>query len=527
MNSSVKNLALFLALASLFALGSSCVATQGEKSTPDPISIDSNAPNWVKTGDVKGYPVGSFIRARGISSPEHTETDALDLARVDALTQISEQIMTRVKSQLDSIQRQVVHNDKIDSFEDVAINTRLETSELLAGANKVEEWYDPQTGTGYVFLVMNRLALSERLCNQANDKKKEALGYLDSSRSAWENHEYTNALKSVVHARRAAAVALSNHAKAIAVGTDKKQKSRFDSLDLGGLWNDVVQDHDRQTSAVQMKVLSGNEQVANLSGNVKKEIVVKVTSRNGKPLSGFPVTVRLPEKISRSATVIPRAETTNDKGLFAFSLKELAATGSRANKVTVELDFAAIEERSDAVPPSCTVTYLMPTMQSTKIAVVIYETIEGRENPKSILGEAIKVSLNDLGFQVAFPDLSGKSIKQVAKMSSKAVEKLFGGKYDYVITGTAESTFSSKTPAGICFKTRVSLDAIELESSKTIPFKISRGQESKGFGGSNIAAAEESLEKAAKTMVGDGGKERGQLGEKFAARFESGAEWEE
>jgi|GEM_PF-3495565 len=528
MKLSVKTLALPILMAALAVFTISCVTTQDDPGARDPVvPAPSRGPQWIETGDVKGYPVGSFIRARGVSPPEHIEADALDLARVNALTQISEQIMTRVKSQLDSIQRQLVHNDEIDSFEDVAINTRVETSELLAGATKVEEWYDAETGTAYVFLVMNRLALSERLCTQATDKKKEALGYLDSSRSALEKKDFTNALKSVVHARRAAAVALSNHAKALAVGTDKKQKSRFDALDLGGLWNDVVQDHDRQTSAIQLKVMSGNEQVANLSGDVKEQIVVKVTGPGGKPLAGFPMKVRLAEKIGDGATVIPRAETTNDKGLFAFSLKELAATGSHANAVKVELDFAAIEERSDAVPPNCTVTYLMPTMETTKIAVVICETIEGKETPKSILGEAIKVSLNDLGFQVTSPDLGGKSPKQVANLSTKAVAKLFGRKYDYVIVGTAESEFSSNTALGICFKTRVSLDALELETSKTIPFAIGRGQESKGFGNNNRQAAEDSLKKAARAMVGDGDKQRGLLGEKFAARFESGGDWEE
>lgn len=528
MKSSVKKLALLVFLAMPLVLGVSCITTPNEK-TPENNTgpTVSNGPDWIRTGEVKGYPVGSFIRARGVSPPEHTETDAFDLARVNALTQISEQIMARVESQLDSIQRQIVHNDSIDSFEDVAINTRMETSELLAGATKVEEWYDPESGTAYAFLVMNRLALSERLCNQATDKRKEALGYLDSSRSAMKNQDFTNALKSIVHARRATAVALSNHAKALAVGTDKKQKGRFDALDLGGLWNDVVQDHDRQSSAIQLKVLSGNEQVANLSGNVKEQIVVKVTGPSDTPLAGFPMAVRLPEKIRDSATVIPRAETTNDKGLFAFSLKELAATGSHANAVKVELDFAAIEERSDAVPPSCTVTYLMPTMETTKIAVVIYETIQDKENPKSLMAEAIKVSLNDFGFQVTSPDLAGKSVKQVASMPMKALEKLFGSKYDYVIVGTVESTFSSNTELGICFKTHVSLDALELESSKTIPFAISKGQESKGFGNSNRQAAEDSLKKAARVMVGDGDKQRGLLGEKFAARFESGGEWEE
>ncbi len=528
MKSSVKKLALLVFLAMPVILSVSCVTTpNGTAPENNTVPTVSNGPDWIRTGDVKGYPVGNFIRARGVSQPEHTETDAFDLARVNALTQISEQIMARVESQFDSIQRQIVYNDSIDSFEDVAINTRMETSELLAGATKVEEWYDPESGTAYAFLVMNRLALSERLCNQATDKKKEALGYLESSRTALGSKDFTNALKSVVHARRAAAVALSSHAKALAVGTDKKQKGRFDALDLGGLWNNVVQDHDRQASAIQLKVLSGNEQVANLSGNVKEQIVVKVTGPSGKPLAGFPMTVRLPEKIRDSATVIPRAETTNEKGLFAFSLKEIAATGSHANAVKVELDFAAIEKRSDAVPPSCTVTYLMPTMETTRIAVVIHETVQGKENPNSIVGEAIKVSLNDLGFQVTSPDLAGKSVKQVAGMSMKALAKLFGGKYDYVIVGTAESDYSSTTALGICFKTRVSLDALELETSKTIPFAIGKGQESKGFGSSNRQAAEDSLKKAARTMVGDGDKQRGLLGEKFAARFESGGDWEE
>jgi len=519
--------------ATLFALAAAVIlALPACKSTGNGgdggnIAVSPDAPQWVKTGEVQGYPLGSFIRGRGVSPPEHTEADALALARVDGLTQISEQIQTRVQSELNSIQREVAHNEKVESFADVVIRSRVETSDLLAGANKVAEWYDANSGTGYVLMAMNRLALSERLCNQASDKKAEAAGQVDASKKAQERGDPGAGLKSLIRARRAMAVALSNHAKALAVGTTDELKKRFTGMDLGSFWNDVVQEYDTLAGTVRLEPVSGNEQVASLSGALKKPVTVRVAGRNGKPLAGFPVSVRPGEGAEDKVTVIPRADGTDGEGLFSFTLKELVATGAHSNTVTVALDYAAIEPRTDLLPLSCTITYLMPTKETTRIAVVIHETICGKENANSHTASFIKSALTDLGFQVIRPDI-GQQPKSFVDQPPKALARALADQCEYVIVGTAESSLSSEDRGFICFKTRLVLDALELDSAKTIHFEIPMEQATKGFGKSDAEAARESLKNAALVMVG-GSKpgEEGLLGKKFVARFESDAEWEE
>jgi hypothetical protein len=527
MPSIFRNAALLsLAVPAILFLAA-CQATDSGRETTDIPAISPDAPRWVETGEVQGYPLGSYIRGRGVSSPEHTEADALALARVDALTQISEQIQTRVQSELSSIQREVAHNEKVESFEDVVIRSRLETSDLLAGADKVAEWYDADSGTGYVLMAMNRLKLSERLCNQASDKKKEAAGHLDSSRTAQGRGDLGAGLKSLVRARRAMAVALSNHAKALAVGTTNELKQRFTALDLGAFFNEVVQEYDKLAGTIRLEAVSGNEQIASLSGTVRDPITVRVTGKGGKPLAGFPMKIKPGDENAEMVTAIPSADGTDAKGHYTFTLKELVSTGAHSNTVTVALDFEAIEPRTDLLPLSCTVTYLMPTKETTRIAVVIHETIGGKENANSHTASFIKSALTDLGFQVIRADI-GQQPKTFVNLPPKALERALGGQCEYVIVGTAESSFSSNERGFICFRTRLVIDALELESGKTIHFEIPMEQATKGFGRSNEAAARESLKKAALVMVGENkpGKQ-GQLGEKFVARFESGAEWEE
>jgi len=520
-NGLIVRSALFLALMLLFG----CETLFPGKGAKPADLVESDAPQWVKTGDVAGYSDKQFIRARGISSPGLTENDALALARVNAQKQISEQILTHVKSEITSIQRQVARNDEVEAFEDVVISTEQETSELLAGATKVAEWYDSRSQTGYCYLVMNRLELSERLTQNAHDKRGEALGYLASGREAAEKGNLSAYLKNLLHARKALAVALSNHAKVAGIGATAELRSRLETLELGKHWNETVSEYHELVGTIQLIPVSGNEQVASLSGTLKEPIVVRAATYDEQPIVGFPMLARTSPDNEGKVTIIPQSDQTDIDGLFAISLREIESAGSHSNTLTVAFNFDAVEKTTDLKSPRCSVTYFFPTRDSTRIAVLIFETIDGVENPKSITAGLIKQSLTDLGFQVIRPDVD-RSASEIANLSPRLLKELLGGQCDYAIVGTAESALSSQDTRFITYKTRMIVDALELESGKTIPFEVLMGQNTKGIDTRKRQAIQLSLTKAAQVLVGRNRNDVGQLDRKFIARFEWGADWE-
>lgn len=523
MNSTTKRIpgaksipaALLLTLA-LMMLLPGCAA-DGNGEGPDGARISADAPDWVRTGELPGYSQDQYIVELGISTPDHNQADAFDLAWHNGLEKISRRILARVQSEMKTVQRQVFENDTADFYEKVDIESKLETSELLAGSDRIRQWYDEETRTGYVLLANNRAKLSERLCKQAVDKKAEAIGYLESARGA--GQDTSAALKSIVRARRALDVAQWNYVKVWGIGFAPGVKNRFEALYLAGTIQEVATEHDRLAGTVRLTPVEGNKQNAGLAGVLKQPVVVKVTGPGNRPLAGFPMTVKTLENNLDKATVIPHNDSTDDRGLFSFDLKELQSTGAHSNAVEVYLDYWTLEPRNDILPPHCTVTYLIPTRETTRIAVVIDETIDGQPNRRPHTASFIKDALSELGFHVIIPN-TGKPARDVVDLTPTELAREFRNDCEYVIVGSAEAEFSSHESNIYWYYTRLMLNALELESGKTIPFELPMSQPTKGGGRSKNAALRKSLQNAANTA-------NEELGAKFVARFETGAEWDE
>ncbi len=484
--------------------------------------LSSDAPEWARTGQVPGIPLGSYLVGHGVSSPGFVEADAYDMSKIRALEEISQQIEVKVKSEFTSRMKMVMTNEDIGQLTDVESFSKLESVELLAGAEIVRKYYDEETGIGVMIVRLDRAKLSERLLGQATDCQKQVvahLGFLDESKGAG---DIASALKSLVHAHHGLVTALSKQGKALAAGTTRSQKDRFEALKLADFWNRVTRESDLLSGSVRLEALSGNKQKAGLSGHIKKPIKIKVTWK-GKPVSGFPVTVELAED---QGTVIRHGDTTDRNGDFSFELREMKASGDHSNTVVATLDFKAVEKKSDLDAPSCEVTYLMPTKKTTRVAVIFYETIDERPVREPYSGSHLKEALGNIGFQIVTPDLR-RPVREVVRMPPNALAELLGDLCDYVIVGTAECFESSKGSKSayhkeswsVYYKTRAVMDALELESGNTIRYEVPR--EDTKYGGLNTKkeqVAQDSIKLAGEMMSE-------YLSAKFAARFEGGEEW--
>ncbi len=487
-----------------------------------------DAPEWVKTGKVRGYLPDFYLMGMGYSPPEMPEADAYDQARLSAFTDISTQIETFVSNEFTSIQRSVFHNEDVDELVDLKSVSRQVSKEVLSGVEVVRRYYDPQTGTACVFAALQRESFGRRLVKQAEGARAGADGFWKAALEAKASDAPSECMKSLVQAEGAMDTVIDAHLKAIAVKAPSSMLHRIDELNDTQFRAKITSVLSTFSNGIRMRVLSGGEQRATLTGLLKEEVVVEVlleADSKTTPLKSFPIRANV--KDPGAAQVVSSGGTTDGKGHFSFTLQELKATGSAANRVTVALDYQALNRKIRIPGPSFEVTYFMPTRDTTRIGVVLFETIDHEENEIPFTGSAIKEALTDLGFQVIRVEIN-EPVEQVAALSMKALNERFSGLCDYLIVGTAEAEYSSEVAQIIFYYSRLVIDALELDTGKTIHFEVPMGQDTKGSGKNKNESSRNSLMKAARVMVGD--PKSGSLGllaEKFVGRFDEGVDWSE
>lgn len=505
-----------------------------ESRTPAEVSDDpgSNlagfgpgAPRWAITGDLPRYPSSQYIRGLGYSNPGMTELDAHSQAKLQAFKDISDQIETKISNEFTVIMREVFHNDTVDDLVDAKSISKQVTEELLPGAEVIDRYRDPATGTAANFAVMDRLKLSKRLLKNAEEARAQADGFLSGYEEEAGQNRPSAMLKNLIHAQGALDKIQNAHLKAIAVGATQEMFDRFKSLNDPALKVRITREAAALNDHIRIEPVKGNEQKALLTGQLPQAVEVRVfwdRSDGRIPVDGFPMTVNLPGE--EKGTVIPAAQNTDGEGRYSFSMQELKSTGAAANIATVALDFDAVEKRSTLGAPFTEITYLMPTLDTTRIGVFIHEVIDGEENANSYVGSAVKDALTDIGFQVIRLE-SDRPVEEIVDWAPSQLRDRFAAQCEYLIVGTAESELSSREGRFIFYRTRLVIDALELGTGKTIHFEVPF-EKTKSGQGTDKKAMRSSLNKAANILVGDPKKEKpGLLAKKFIARFEEGADW--
>lgn len=509
--------------------------TQGERQpspggTPDSGETDSfgfgpDAPAWAREGRVPNYPLDLYIVGLGYSPNAMPESDAHSQARLQAFKEISDQVETLVSNEFTSIQRSVFQNENLDELVDVKSVTKQVTKELLGGAEIVKRYYDPDSGTAAAVAVMDRAKLSSRLVKEAGDARSQFDGHMKGYEEAAEKNDPSLMLKSLIHAQTSMEKVVKSHLKAIAVGVTKQMSDQLAQMSDPEASARMIRELGALRDRIHIEPVSGQEQRASLTGNLREPVVVKAVweSENGPmPVTAFPVEAMAAD--SDKATIVPGSNTTDAEGCFSFTVQELKATGSASNTIKVRLNFQEVEKKSTATAPSLDVVYFMPTKDTTRVGVLIYETIDGEENKKPYTASAINKALDDIGFDMIRLKPEAP-VGDVVDMSQSELETMFGETCHYLIVGTAESEKSSQEGGLVFYRARLTLSALELDTGKSIIFEVPF---EKGKGGSNTdsKAMRASFNKVAEQLIGSARKKTtGLLTQKFIDRFTSGAEW--
>ncbi|MFH2000529.1 MAG: hypothetical protein ABIK28_12660 [Planctomycetota bacterium] len=332
-------------------------------------------------------------------------------------------------------------------------------------------------------------------------------------------------LKSLIHAQSSMEKVLRSHLKAIAVGVTQQMSTQLEELNDPEASARLTRELGSLRDRIHLDPISGNEQRASLTGTLMKPVVVKALWDSGEgsvPVVAFPVKVVVEN--NEKATIVPGSNTTNAEGDFSFTMQELKATGSASNTVHVQLDFEEVEKKCDTHPPSIEITYFMPTKDTTRVGVVIYETIDGKENDNPFVASSIKQALDDIGFDIIRLKCETPA-SEIVDMSKSELESMFGKTCHYLIVGTAEAEPSSQEGGLVFYRSRLVIDALELDTGKSIHFEVPFED---GKGGSNTQnkAIRASFNKVTDLLIGNARKNQtGLLTQKFIDRFSTGADW--
>ncbi len=482
------------------------------------IGCDPRAPSWFVTGRVQRFSRDNFIYGLGYSDPDQSRDAAVEQSRTRAKENIAEQIEVMIDSERTSIIKSLYTGGKFieqDYFKSVI---KEWVKEILVGV-RLEDYYDVPTGMAGTVGNMDIRVFSNRMLQKAQEKHDEVMGNLEAFDGSVKQGNISDALKELIRAHGAMEEISRHHGKVIAIGTSEAN-SKMKLFNESSLKKRLIAELSI-VDGVRMEVIEGDEQTAGLSGTLDDTIVVKVTHSNGKPLAGLPMEVSsgISEKTRKPVTLF--TGNTGKDGSVSFKLKGLKSTGSHILSVPVLLDLMTFVDKDIALKaPFCSITCYMPTMETSRVDVVIYETIDGAEvrNPHS--ASKVEELLGDMGFQVVRKPLSVPA-REAVRMSPGALAKLVGGKCDYLILGKAEAKFSSEAMGFVFFKSRVLVDALEISTGLVIHFEVPWEATKAGdLPEKRSQAAQESLRIAGEKLME-------LLSEKFKSRFESGADWAE
>ena len=496
-------------------IGLGACGSGGQKT--DATGLAPGAPSWVSTGRAPTYPASHYLVGVGLSEPALMPDEALERAKASALAEIAHQIETRVVSEIRSQSRDVSRDDHHTQRIVTETDTILQSRQVVGGLAELEKYFDRSSGTGAVLAVVSRARLADRFLGDATRAQKEALAHLAEWEQGGATGDPATGLKLLVQARHALSSALAEAVRARAVGLADETPARVKALKLDELWNRVARNFDQMAGAIRVEVASGNAQRVGLSGNAPAPVTVKFVTTAGRPVAGFPVIVYCMRDAEK---VVLHRDTTDREGTITFSLKGLRVTGVASNTAEVALDFAAVAEHVTLPPPSARITYTLPTRASTRVAVVIQESIDRAPHEPSRVAAMLREHLAGLGFQVVSPTLPAPAATLVRE-TTEALIHTFQPACDYLIAGVVETGLSSETGGLVFYKCQAEVRALELASGGIVSVVVPR-EETKAGGrkGQKAQVAEDSLDRAAAVLAKT-------LGQKFAARFTAGGGWQE
>jgi hypothetical protein len=432
-----------------------------------------DAPVWVReSGNDPRFPRDRYLVGFGLS--DDISAKGLDDARLAATTEISSQIEVQIKSQIEQITREIRQNQDINLKTDFTQISSADTAALFRGTTSADSYQDPSKGTWYALVVVPREQVADEFLKEGESQLAQVRAEHDQSEQAERSHSPTVAIQSAIKAYTGLLQIEKDACRALAIlPNNAGVKQRVDNLAVPELKTEVVKQLGELMSRVQLEVVGGDRQQGSPGAALPEPLTFQaqyLESSTPIALSYFPWRATVDGNATRAVLL---RDSTDGDGKAGFRLQELHLTGKNANLATAALDYgASAGPVAEEFPRRVTFTYFLPTFATTRVLVAIDERIDDKPSTSNIADDKVSTFLTGLGIAVVKNDGSLRA-PDLATSPVETIKRLVGDRADYVIYGTVDCRFSSKPRTQTFYKTRASLNALELLTGRVLHVDVS------------------------------------------------------
>lgn len=373
------------------------------------LSLSAEAPDWFRTGRLPGYSSNDFFVGVG-------EGSSYDQAQANAQANIGTQLRVTVQATLEVFTRESQINDDVDFSEDIERKTTTSVEETIQGVEIVER--EKIGDRYYAFAALNKSRFFSGLQNELTGIHQEVNNSLQQAR------EDLNS--GMIHA------AVENYTEAYDKTLEYFAKQGF-LQGLGGTaylheetisTADILAEIRRMLSSIEIAVLSGNNQQAEIGAYLPEDVtfIVRYLDPEGTeiPIPNMQVVVRDAEN-----NLIERVAT-DSQGTVEIPVRAVPTEADRGSaRAEIDVRNLATAFRSFLRRPETVVRYRIE--KSEPIAVSIRITAENGERLDRV-EQNVARQLTRLGFTTK-EDAPFVIVGSAAKVDEQKVDGIRGSQY--------------------------------------------------------------------------------------------------
>ncbi|HRD17636.1 MAG TPA: LPP20 family lipoprotein, partial [Candidatus Marinimicrobia bacterium] len=243
-------------------------------------SASAQVPDWYKTNQHKKYPASRYFLGVAVAD---TKAEAIELARAD----VAKQIQVRIESELETIESEFREGDKNYLKAETTNRTKSIVAETVSGIEIAE--VKEVKGKTYVLAVLNKEKYLSTLEIQMDEILMKSEQLIASARQMVADGRILNALNNFIDAQNTIPDFYTK--SSLYTALSGRKYPNFNQFTGPGIVAEV-----REILAhIELKILSGNNQIAVAGQNLPTPIKVQVVYvRDGEIIgvAGFPVIAR-------------------------------------------------------------------------------------------------------------------------------------------------------------------------------------------------------------------------------------------
>jgi len=320
-------------------------------------SASAQVPDWYKTNQHKKYPASRYFLGVAVAD---TKAEAIELARAD----VAKQIQVRIESELETIESEFREGDKNYLKAETTNRTKSIVAETVSGIEIAE--VKEVKGKTYVLAVLNKEKYLSTLEIQMDEILMKSEQLIASARQMVADGRILNALNNFIDAQNTIPDFYTK--SSLYTALSGRKYPNFNQFTGPGIVAEV-----REILAhIELKILSGNNQIAVAGQNLPTPIKVQVVYvRDGEIIgvAGFPVIARYD-----GGEIITKIET-DANGIAEFNCVATPTDNvGQSGAVKIALDLSKIPEQyRDAMTRSAVQINYILTANDLKFTVEVIQ----------------------------------------------------------------------------------------------------------------------------------------------------------